>query len=591
MIPGKKQRDVYRLPKSELARHGVNPIRTVSELWMSPLFTEYVQELAGKPVDLKTLQVIVPEGFPMLDGTDVDVLAQIVSAWLEMYRSTGQTVGVLEYASTDAIREMGWPYDGRSKKRYEKALSKLADIRFEVSFRTSPTLFNEAGQPVAQLTEEHWEKVALFPKVHVAHTYVTTPDKGRQKKPGRRKKSLGCDVRITISEDFAWFASRGTFKLMHPYLYVSRGSWGKQLFALLTSIASKRDDYLLPESDLRDYFGAPVQKLYWSHLIQRLQPHLQRMKDDGVIVNWISGRSGEVVHLSNERHPRTMRENYLRVWPNRRGYFFAKLDPGALPEPHEEVQVELPFTLSEIPTPAALIERMLEHGFRPRRTAAEFVTKLGVEKMTEVLDQLEHALKNGLARNAGGYLRALMTGDMPPPAGWRPKAEREEEERRVARTLEHSEHCDQARTALQFGDLERAERELSAAETLYVSRASRSLRAELRASASSVSQPPAGAAMTAATTEEENVDIVYSWAARPLPLRAQQTSAARWVESLSEGEKEELFAKYLGAQGFSVSGASWEVVRKNRDAHLARMYEQPEAYGLDISAYGNGEPA
>ena len=92
--------------------------------------------------------------------------------------------------------------------------------------------------------------------------------------------------------------------------------------------------------------------------------------------------------------------------------------------------------------------------------------------------------------------------------------------------------------------------------------------------------------MTAATTEEENV---YSWAARPVPLRARQTSAARWVESLSEGEKEELFAKYLEAQGFSVSGASWEVVRKNRDAHLARMYEQPEAYGLDIRAYGNSE--
>ena len=118
--------DLYKLPRQQLAEHGVTPITSISELWMSPLFTKYAESIAGVPVDLKTVAAKLPKDFPRLDAPAIDVLAYVVSLWLERHQATGEASSTIKFASVDAIRTMGWSYDGPSKKRFERALKKLA---------------------------------------------------------------------------------------------------------------------------------------------------------------------------------------------------------------------------------------------------------------------------------------------------------------------------------------------------------------------------------------------------------------------------------------------------------------------------------
>lgn len=473
--------DLYKLPRQQLAEHGVTPITSISELWMSPLFTKYAESIAGVPVDLKTVAAKLPKDFPRLDAPAIDVLAYVVSLWLERHQATGEASSTIKFASVDAIRTMGWSYDGPSKKRFERALKKLADIRYEVFFHTKPRPVADSAN--REEVEDVWRKVTLFPTVHVAHRYVRSSG-GTVVKRGRRPRSLGHDVRVVFSDDFAWFASRGTFKLVHPYLYASVGRWGKQLFALITSVASKRNDWVFPEQALRAHFGAPASKLYWSQLMRRLERHLERMKQDGVLQSWETGSAGDTVRIEGDvRAMRTMREPYLRVRPNRADYFYSRRDPRTFGErevkPGSTTPAEVPESGSE-----DCIKKMLKLGFSDESAARALVRRHGLSHVETATDQLEFAMKRTEVRNPGGYLRGLIDGKVPPHPKWKSKSDRARIRKENEMNVAHSDHCHKADRALREGDLELARTHLAAAEALFTSERSHRLLGDLSDAAS-----------------------------------------------------------------------------------------------------------
>ncbi|WP_419580828.1 replication initiator protein A [Stieleria magnilauensis] len=357
-------------------------------------------------------------------SSDMDVLHALIALGKHVNNLASSTIHFSRYQLCEIL---GWPQNGKSYKRIERALRKWLEV----------TIYFEAWW---DKDDERWRNLKGF---HILDDVeLNDHNTGR---PGRAKQTELPFSSVRIGQRFFDSLSAGYVKRLNlADLFHLSLPTAKRLYGFLDKrfYHKTRLDF-----DLRTLACEHVgmsRDYKTSELKRKLFPAIEELVDLGFL------------------EPMTIAQRYTQVGHGVYQVHFARATRskiGTLP---------LAGNKAKKSTNRQLVTALTKHGMTPV-TARQIVEDPGIsdEVIRNQIDILEWKLSRPndyTIGNKGGYLRMAITEDHSPPNDWKPKDERDAiveraEQAKRKRQAEEEKRLAEVRTKQEIEDAQRRERE------------------------------------------------------------------------------------------------------------------------------------